>query len=518
MPISMVDRTTETPGPPKIDQDRAPHLGWIFASLMLVMLLGALDQTIVSTALPTIVGDLNGLEHMAWVITAYTLASTIAMPVYGKLGDLIGRKNLFLIAIVMFLLGSALCGISQSIITLSVFRFLQGLGGGGLMIASQTIIADVVPVRERAKFMAPMGAVFGLASVVGPLVGGWLTDGPGWRWVFWINLPLGLLGLTVAAMTIHLPRMRNTKPIDYAGIAFMSSAVTCLILVTCWGGSEYAWSSAPILGLIAATVVLSVLFVMVELRAAEPLIPMRLFRNRVFTVTTVMGLFLGVGMFAAIGYLPTYLQMVYGKSATASGLLLIPMVVGILITSTISAQRVGKTGRYKAMTIVGTLVIAGGLTLLSTIEVDTPIWVVCSWIGVVGAGIGLFMQILLLVVQNSVDPREIGTATSANNFFREIGATIGVTAIGTAFTNRLTDRLFEVLPANASDLVPVSASGLTPAIVRAIPEPFRTGIVNSYAESLVPLFFWLVPLMLIGTLLAFLLDGTPLESTKPAME
>jgi EmrB/QacA subfamily drug resistance transporter len=495
-------------------QSTAPRIGWIFGSLLLVMLLAALDQTIVATALPTIVGDLHGLQHMAWVTTAYTLAATMVMPIYGKVGDLFGRKRLFMAAIVVFLVGSALSGLAQGIVELALFRFVQGLGGGGLMIMSQAIIADIVPIKDRAKYMAPMGAVFGLASVVGPLLGGWLTDGPGWRWVFWINLPLGILALAVLGLTVRLPRRRNERPIDYLGIALMSSAVTCLVLATSWGGSTYPWTSGTIIGLVIATGVLSTLFVVVELRAPEPLIPMRLFGNRNFLTTTVVGLFIGVGMFAAIGYLPSYLQMVYGVTATQSGLLLTPLVVGMLITSTLSASRVSRGGRYRIYPVSGSVVIALALALLSTASASTPLWGICSYVFLLGAGMGLSMQILVLIAQNAVHPREIGTATSANNFFREIGATLGVAVVGSLFSNRLADRLAELFAHSTTSLT-ASSSSLTPTLVHALPEPVRSGVITAYVDSLTPIFGWLVPLFVMGALLALLIRETPMTSSQP---
>ena len=502
---------TATVAPPK------PRVGWIFASLLLVMLLASLDQTIVGTALPTIVGELDGLAHMSWAITAYTLALTIAMPVYGKLGDLVGRKNLFLVAIAVFVLGSALAGFSQGMVEFVLFRGLQGLGGAGLMIMSQTIIADVVPAKDRAKFMAPMGAVFGVSAVAGPLLGGWLTDSADWRWVFWINLPLGVLALAVSALTIKLPRRRNSASIDYAGILLLALAITGLVLVTSWGGTQYAWTSATILALSAATLVLAVAFVLVENRVAEPIIPMRLFRNRTFTVTTLLGLVVGAGMMGALAYLPTYLQMSYGVDATESGLLLLPMVATLLVTSIGSGAVVSRTGRYKALPIVGTLVAALAVLLMSTLDLGTPLWLLCVYVGILGAGLGLFMQIIVLAVQNAVDPREIGTATSSNNLFRELGVTVGVAVLGTVFSSRLTDRLATVLP-QGGDAGSTSATSLTPAVVRALPADVAEGIVGAYANSLTPIFAWLVPMFLIGTVIAFFLPEVPLASTAPVGE
>ena len=495
-----------------------PRIGWIFTSLMLVMLLASLDQTIVGTALPTIVGELDGLEHMSWTITAYTLALTIAMPVYGKLGDLVGRKNLFLVAISLFLLGSALCGMAQDMISLVLFRGVQGLGGAGLMIMSQTIIADVVPAKDRAKYMAPIGAVFGVSSVAGPLLGGWLTDSAHWRWVFFINLPLGVVALLVAAITIKLPKRRNTASIDYAGMVLLAVAITGLVLVSSWGGTTYDWGSVTILGLIALTVVSTVAFVAVESRVAEPVLPMRLFRNRTFVVTTLLGLVVGAGMMGALAYLPTYLQMSYGVDATESGLLLIPMVVALLVTSIGSGAVVTRTGRYKALPVVGTLVAAAGMFAMSTMDPTTPLWRLCVYVAVLGAGLGLFMQIIVLAVQNSVSPREVGVATSSNNLFREFGVTIGVAVLGTIFTSRLTDRLGNVLGGDVSAGGHGAASSLTPAAVAALPPDVADVVVGAYAGALTPMFAWLAPMFLVGTVIALFLPEIPLSSTTALTE
>ncbi|WP_432521673.1 MDR family MFS transporter [Kineococcus sp. SYSU DK006] len=505
-----------TPGAPTAALQK-PRIGWIFTSLLLVMLLASLDQTIVGTALPTIVGELDGLEHMSWTITAYTLALTIAMPVYGKLGDLVGRKRLFLVAISLFLLGSALCGFAQGMVELVLFRGLQGLGGAGLMIMSQTIIADVVPAKDRARFMAPMGAVFGVSAVAGPLIGGWLTDSVDWRWVFWINLPLGAVALAVAALTIHLPQRRNTARIDYAGMVTLALALTGTVLVASWGGTRYAWGSATILALSAASLVLAVVFVLVERRAAEPVIPMRLFRNRTFVVTTLLGLVVGAGMMGALAYLPTYLQMSYGVDATESGLLLLPMVGALLVTSIGSGAVVTRTGRYKALPVVGTVVAAAAMLGMSTMDPGTPLWLLCVYVGVLGAGLGLFMQIIVLAVQNAVDPREIGTATSSNNLFRELGVTIGVAVLGTVFAGRLTDRLGAALPGGAV-AGGHGTSSLTPELVRSLPADVAGGVVDAYADSLTPIFLWLVPMFLVGTVIALFLPEVPLASTTPMSE
>ena len=497
---------TETPR-----VEAAPRFGWIYASLLLVMFLAALDQTIVGTALPTVVGELDGVNHMAWVVTAYVLAMTIAMPVYGKVGDLVGRKKLFLFAIALFLLGSALCGVAQDMIQLIGFRALQGLGGAGLMITSQAILADLVPARERAKYMAPMGAVFGVASVAGPLLGGWLTDSVDWRWIFWVNLPLGIAAFAVAATMIHLPKRTSTAKIDYLGIATMAVAVTGIVLVCTWGGTEYDWSSPTILVLAVVGVLATAAFLVVEHRAVEPIIPLGLFRNRTFVVATTLGLFVGAGMFGALAYMPTFLQMAYGVNATESGLLLIPMTVGMLTGSLFSGARVSKTGRYRIYPVVGTVIAALAMLLLSRVSDETRLWAVCAILALMGLGIGLFFQLLVLTVQNAVPPREIGTATSSNNFFREIGVTLGTAILGTVFASRLTSGLADALSGTEGVDLP-GATSLTPAIVRSLPDAVQSGVVDAYTDALIPLFAFLVPMFLAGTVVALFLPHIPLAS------
>jgi EmrB/QacA subfamily drug resistance transporter len=505
----------DEPGTERTGFALPPHFGWIYAALMVTMLLSALDQTIVSTALPTIVGELDGLSHMAWVTTAYILAATIGMPIYGKLGDLVGRRMLFLTALAIFVLGSALTGFAQDMPQLIAFRALQGLGGGGLMIISQAIIADLVPVRQRAKFMGPMGAVFGLAAVAGPLLGGWITDHTTWRWAFWINLPLGVAAFAISCFAIKLPHRKVDVRFDYLGAALMAVAVTGLILVCTWGGSEYDWTSPTILWLIALTVVASVLFAVVEHRSKEPLIPLRVLRNPVFSIATLIGMIaIGLGMFAVVSYMPTYLQMVYGYSATESGLLLIPMVAGMMLTAIASGHLVGRIGRYKGFVIAGMAVIPAGVWLLSTLTVSTPVALVCLYLAVLGAGMGLVMQNLVLAVQNAFPREEVGTVTSSNNFFREIGATVGVAIVGAVFASRLTD----ALAGAAAGLGGTSTESITPAIVRSLPEAVRDQVIDAYTDSLLPVFAGLVPVVAIGLVLAIFLPHQRLQDEEPAPE
>lgn len=491
-----------------------PGFIWVYAALLVTMLLSALDQTIVSTALPTIVGELDGVSQMAWPLTAYILAATIVMPVYGKLGDLIGRKWVFIGAIVVFAIGSIVGGAATDMTTLIVGRGIQGIGGGGLMIVSQAIIADLVPARQRAKWTGPIGAVFGLASVVGPLVGGWFTDNHDWRWAFWINLPMAAISIVVALFALKLPRRRVKASIDYLGIATMAVAVTATVLVANWGGVDYAWNDPVIIGLIVIGALAWVAFFFVESRVAEPIIPLSMLRNRIFVVGTLLGMIVvGVGMFAIIGYMPTYLQMVYGTTATQSGLLLIPMVAGMLVTSIPSGLIITKTGRYKIWPLMGTVLVGGAATLLSTMQIDTPLFFVVSYLFLAGAGLGMMMQTLVLAVQNAFPTSQVGTATSANNFFREIGATLGIAVIGAIFTNRLTDLLADNLGAAGSAAVGGSTTSLTPAMVHALPDAIQQTIIESYHSALVPVFGYLIPLFVVGLVLALLLPEKKLADT-----
>ncbi|GKV73739.1 MDR family MFS transporter [Pseudarthrobacter oxydans] len=489
------------------------HIILLFVGLMLSMLLAALNQTVLSTALPTIVGELNGVSDMLWVITAFILASTITMPVYGKLGDLMGRKALLMAAIVLFMAGSVVGALAENMGVLITARVIQGLGGGGLMILSQAIIADVVPARERGKYMGVMGGVFAISSVAGPLLGGWFTEGPGWRWVFWINIPLGLLALAGAAFFLKLPRRSGKPRLDLGGMVLIAVATTCLVLFATWGGSKYEWNDPIILALIAGTIVAAVAFVLVERRTAEPIIPLHLFKDRNFNLTTIAGLLIGVAMFGAIGYLPTYLQMAFSVNATDSGLLMIPMMGALLVASVVSGQLVSKTGRYKWMPIAGGVIVAAALALLSTLKPEQPLWEICAYLAVMGLGLGLNMQILVLIVQNSFPLREVGTATASNNFFRQIGATLGSAVVGSLFASRLHDLLIERLPAAAAGGgAPGGSNSLTPAVVNALPAPIKEAIISSYNDALTPIFVWMVPLALIATVLLCFVKEKPLAT------
>ncbi|MET0865461.1 MAG: MDR family MFS transporter, partial [Nakamurella sp.] len=417
----------------------------IFSALLAGMFLSSLDQTIVSTAMPTIVGDLGGVSHMAWTTTAYLLATTIVMPIYGKFGDIFGRRGLFLLAIALFTLASLGAALSTNFWEFVVFRGIQGLGGGGLIILSQAIIADIVPAKDRAKYLGPMGAVFGVCAIAGPLLGGFFTDHLSWQWCFWINIPVGVAAFVIGWKTLSLPRKHNTKKVDYLGVLLLSTATTCLILFTDWGGKQYDWISAPILGLMAAFVIAVVAFVFVELRAEQPIIPMFLFRNRVFVISTAIGLVVGLGMFSALAFMPTFLQMASGTSASVSGLLTIPMIVGLLVSSTVSGQIISRTGRYRLFPIVGSALLAIALFVFHFVKADTPLWQTMIVMVFFGLGLGFNFQPLTLAVQNAVSPRLIGVATSSATFTRQIGGTLGTAVFLSILFTTVPDKIASAL-------------------------------------------------------------------------
>lgn len=486
-------------------------------ALLLGMLLAALDQTIVSTALPTIVSDLGGLDHLSWVVTAYMLAATAATPLWGKLGDQYGRKKLFQIAIVIFLIGSALCGVAQNMPQLIGFRALQGLGGGGLMVLSMAIVGDLVPPRERGKYQGLFGAVFGATSVLGPLLGGLFTEHLSWRWVFYVNLPIGVVALVVIAAALHIPASRARHTIDYLGTFLIASVATCLVLVASLGGTTWDWGSPQIVGLAVLGVVLGVWFVAVERTAAEPVIPLKLFRIRTFTLSAVISFVVGFAMFGAMTYLPTFLQVVQGVSPTMSGVHMLPMVAGLLIATTASGQIVSRTGRWKVFPVAGTAVTTLGLLLLHQLDENSPTGEMSAYFFVFGFGLGLVMQVLVLIVQNAVGYEDLGVATSGATFFRSIGASFGVAIFGTVFTSRLGDKLTAAL--RGQELPPgVSVDSLKadPRGIAELPAGLRPGVLNAYAAAITDVFLYAAPVALVAFVLAWFLHEDRLRGAVTA--
>ncbi|MET7323984.1 MFS transporter [Streptomyces sp. NPDC005549] len=486
-------------------------------ALLLGMLLAALDQTIVSTALPTIVSDLGGLEHLSWVVTAYLLAATAATPLWGKLGDQYGRKKLFQLAIGIFLVGSALCGIAQGMSELIVFRALQGLGGGGLMVLSMAIVGDLVPPRERGRYQGLFGAVFGATSVLGPLLGGVFTEHLSWRWVFYINLPVGVVALAVIAAVLHIPRRTTRHVIDYLGTLLIASVATCLVLVASLGGTTWAWGSPQIIGLAVLAVVLAALFVAVERRAAEPVLPLKLFRVRTFTLSAVISFVIGFAMFGAMTYLPTFLQVVRGVTPTMSGVYMLPMVFGLLLSSTVSGQIVSRTGRWKVFPVAGTAVTTLGLLLLHRLDEHSSTAEVSAYFFVFGLGLGLVMQVLVLIVQNAVPYEDLGVATSGATFFRSIGASFGVAIFGTVFASRLGTQLTDAFRGAALPPgVSVDTLKADPRGIGALPPALRPGAIHAYASSITDVFLYAAPVALVAFLLAWFLKEDRLRGSVTA--
>ena len=483
---------------------------------MLVMLLASLDQTIVSTALPTIVGDLGGLNHLSWVVTSYLLASTVSTPLYGKLGDMLGRKPVFQAAIVIFLAGSMLAGLSQTMTQLIGFRFIQGVGAGGLMVGAQAIIADIVPPRDRGRYMGLIGGVFAVASVAGPLLGGFFVDSLSWRWVFYVNMPIGALAVVIVAMKLHLPSVKHRHQVDYIGTALLTGGVGALILLTTWGGNEYAWGSSVIWMLGVAGTILLVAFVLQERRAVEPIIPLKLFRSSIFDVASGMGFFIGLAMFGAIIFIPLYLQLVYGLSPTSSGLQMLPLMAGLLVAAIISGRAISKLGRYKMFPIAGTGILVVGMFLLSRLRETTPHSLASLYMLVVGIGIGLVMQVLVLVVQNDVGREDIGVATSTATFFRSVGGSFGVAIFGAIFASRLASQLKKLPPIAVKGL----SGGLhiTPAQVKTLSPNVHADFLHAFAQALHGVFLFGMALAVIPFVLSWLLKEVPLRTTLHATE
>lgn len=497
----------------------------LFGALMLTMLLASLDQTIVGTALPTIVGDLNGMDDYTWVVTAYLIATTASTPLYGKLSDLYGRRPVILTAIVIFLVASALAGLSQNMLQLILFRGLQGLGGGGLISLAFTVVSDVVSPRERGKYQGFFGAVFGVSSVAGPVLGGWLAE-VDWRWIFYINLPLGFAAMIAVNQILrrHSFPTRHRR-IDYLGAACLIPAVVCLLLAVTWGGGDYAWDSGVILGLLGAAAGLAVAFLVVETRAEEPILPLRMFKQGTFALAAVIALIFGVGMFSGIVYIPLFFQMVRGYSPTASGLLMIPMMAGMVLTSVSSGFVISRIGRYKWFLVAGSFVITGGLALFSRLHVETPLWLSSLYLLVLGIGMGMFMQPLVLAMQNIVKMEDLGAGTSTNNFARSLGGAIGTAVLGAVMTSKLNDELTENLPGAVAQLSPEQAASFdetdlsavmeSPTVVAHLPEPVRIVVRQAFTDGLDLVFLVAAAIAAVTIVLALFMPNLTLRGAEP---
>ena len=483
----------------------------IFGALILVFLLASLDQTIVSTALPTIVGELGGLQHLSWVVTAYLLASTVSGPLYGKFGDLYGRKVVLQTAIVIFLVGSALCGLSQNMAELIAFRALQGLGAGGLIVTAIAVIGDVIPPRDRGRYQGIFGAVFGVSTIIGPLLGGFFVDNLSWRWIFYVNLPIGAVAFAVIGAVFRIRPAPKQHKVDYLGAGLLAGGLSAIVLFTSLGGSTWAWNSTQIISLMVIGVVALAGFVFVESRVFEPILPLSLFRNRTFAVTSAVGFIVGLSLFGAVTYLPLYLQIVKGVSPTKSGLQLTPMMLGLLVTSVLSGQLISRWGKYRIFPIVGTAVVTVGMVLLSRLGISTSLWVAALDMVVLGLGLGMVMQVLVLAVQNAVDYKFLGVATSGSTMFRQIGGSIGVSLFGAIFTNRLHTELVHRLPASAH--LPTTTS---PATIRALPPAVRDPYVHALTAALTPVFFVAAIISSVAFVLALLIPDISLRHTSAA--
>jgi EmrB/QacA subfamily drug resistance transporter len=499
-----------------------PNIRVILAGLMIAMMLAMLDNMIVSTALPRIVGEFGGLDHFTWVVTAYILGTTVSTPIWGKLGDLYGRKSVFLTSVVIFLVGSALCGMAGSamlggpgdgMIELIGFRAVQGLGAGGLMVGVMAIIGDLVPPRERGRYQGMMAGIMAIAMVLGPLVGGFITDNLSWRWAFYVNLPLGGVALILLATRMHLPKYRTEHRIDWIGAALLSVGITSVVLITTWGGNQFAWASAQIIGLAVLAVASVVAFALVERRAPEPILPLRLFANRNFALVSAIGFLLGFAMFGAMNFLTLFQQFVQGASATNSGLLLLPLMFGMLVVSIVAGRLITRTGRYRIFPILGGIAMTAGMVLLATLRVDTTKSQLAIFMVVLGVGMGFLMQTSMLIAQNSVDIKDMGAGSGAATFFRSIGGSFGISMFGAIFINRLTSALSDRFGARAAEQLTAGGGGggLDPRAMASVSPQVRLGAMTSLADSIAGVFMWAIPFAAAVAVLAWFIKEIPLR-------
>lgn len=489
------------------------ELYFVFGALMLGMLLAALDSTIVSTALPTITGDLHGASHLAWVVVAYLLASTVSTPIWGKLGDLYGRKQFFQWAIVLFLAGSVLCGFAHTMMELILFRAIQGLGGGGLMVGAQAVIADIVPPRDRGRYAGMFGGVFGAATVLGPLLGGVIVEYWSWRWIFFVNLPLGIVALFVTAAALPASRQRVAHVLDYAGTLVMTLSASALILFTSLGGSTFPWSSWKSIGLLVVGLVAGVVFVIIERRAAEPILAPKLFANRVFSSASAIGFVVGFAMFGSMTFLPLFFQTVRHVSPTQSGLRLLPLMVGLFGMSILVGSLVSKGWRYRPFPIIGTIVMTAGLALLGTVGIVTSSYTLALYMLILGMGIGMVMQILVTAVQNAVDPSDIGAATAGTNFFRSIGGSFGTAIFGALYLNSLPREIAKNFASIGVTKPAVDLSSITPSTLKELPPDQLHAVLNAIAGSIQSIYHWAVPVGVIAVALSLTLPEIKLRSS-----